>query len=194
MKKTLKKVISIVTTFSILLCAFSNNTIVYANELNSTQIASDNGSFIQVLEVPNQNSRVIPIIINNKELRNVKTTYKSINSNIIVSSDSVLPSTTIKLTLTNTYTTSISGTSSISAKEFNMMLQLSQSSSISLEKEISYTCPYMNDGKYVNRCDVTYYPYYQNYSFDVYMSNINFGSGTAKALVGFYQDVDFEYK
>lgn len=122
--------------------------------------------------------------------KNIKAASQFTDYNIVVSSDDVAAGGAKQFYVSRTDETTMTvGWSYEAAKNFNTTIGLSTSSSITY----SFSCPKTYANKTVRSCTITYFPKYQNYSYDRHLFGTYEDSGTAKVLVGLTQDVKYNY-
>lgn len=127
-------------------------------------------------------------------VKNIRKNGIYTNDHLVVSSDDLLPESTVTFQINKTFPTVIDGVRSIKAAEFNAKVGLNSSASVSAAKAFTYSCPKKKGNKTVTSCTIAYYPIYQSYEFDESFLGLPSGTGNAKVLIGFAQDETINFQ
>ena len=127
-------------------------------------------------------------------IKNIIKTDQITDYNLVIRSSTLAPGGGHTVDIIYAFNTTIYDVLSISSDAFNIKSSMSSFPSVTLANSYSYSCPHIYKEKEVTSCTVTYYPRFQNYSFDEYFLGIHSGSGTAKVLTGFTQIIQIKTK
>lgn len=182
----MKKIARIILS-TLLFTSILAPTVTYAEDSNGNKQEAQRENFTSNNEILRNPTYGI-------SYKNIKAASQFTDYNIVVSSDDVAAGGSKQFYVSRTDETTMTvGWSYEAAKNFNTTIGLSTSSSITYSKTYSFSCPKTYANKTVRSCTITYFPKYQNYSYDRHLFGTYEDSGTAKVLVGLTQDVKYNY-
>lgn len=125
-------------------------------------------------------------------LRNFRVVKHTTLTSIIRSASLVAAgSHTLKVSKTHTTTGKVGAAFGIA--DVNIALDVSKTSSVTVEDTFSYTCPTTHNGRKVTRCQVNYKPQTTTYNYDEYFLEMKNSTWSADVLTGIVQQVTFYY-